>query len=425
MENPLRGIALVLASTFVFSLSDATGKFLTGYLPVTEIAWIRYVIFVAFAFALVLRSGPGRFHVRRPWLQILRGLGLLASALFFIFSLRYLPLADASAIGFISPLLTSMLAIPILGEVVGLRRWMGGIAGLIGVLVVVRPGTARSIRRAAGASLLHRVGVFRRATRILVGVDSPTATLMWSAVTGAVLLTVLQPLDFAIPTVWQLALLLMLGIIASGGQYLTVLAYRHAPASVLAPFNYVQLVWATTLGYLVFSAVPDAWTLAGAGIIVASGLWTLQVRTRRTPARAHAGKCSFASVRACNASRVRPGAMSSTTKPRVGHVDHRQVGVDALDGAERGQRIGAAPHQLRRAVLRGVLHQHPQPLGAGREIHRAADRRRGVVLAGRPVGDVAVVRHLERAQHAQVQMPAADHREAVGMVAEDCRRRAA
>ncbi len=277
MENPLRGIALVLASTFVFSLSDATGKFLTGYLPVTEIAWIRYVIFVAFAFALVLRSGPGRFHVRRPWLQILRGLGLLASALFFIFSLRYLPLADASAIGFISPLLTSMLAIPILGEVVGLRRWMGGIAGLIGVLVVVRPGTSAFHPAALLVLASSTAWAFSAVlTRILVGVDSPTATLMWSAVTGAVLLTVLQPLDFAIPTVWQLALLLMLGIIASGGQYLTVLAYRHAPASVLAPFNYVQLVWATTLGYLVFSAVPDAWTLAGAGIIVASGLWTLQ-----------------------------------------------------------------------------------------------------------------------------------------------------
>jgi drug/metabolite transporter (DMT)-like permease len=277
MDNPLRGIALVLASTFVFSLSDATGKFLTGYLPVTEIAWIRYVIFVGFAFALVLRSGPGRFHVRRPGLQILRGLGLLGSALAFIFSLRYLPLADASAIGFISPLLTSVLAIPLLGEVVGLQRWIGGIVGLIGVLIVVRPGTG-AFHPAALLVLLSSTSwaLSSVLTRILVGADSPTATLMWSAMTGAVVLTAVQPFDFVPPTAWQLGLLLMLGIIASGGQYLTVLAYRHAAASVLAPFNYVQLVWATALGYLVFSAVPDLWTFAGAGIIVASGFYTLQ-----------------------------------------------------------------------------------------------------------------------------------------------------
>jgi drug/metabolite transporter (DMT)-like permease len=277
MENPLRGIALTFVSTFVFSLSDAAGKFLTGYLPITEIAWIRYVIFVLFALALVTRSGPGRFHVRRPRLQILRGLGLLTSALFFIFSLRYLPLADASAIGFISPLLTSMLAVPLLGEVVGIQRWIGGIIGLIGVIVVVRPGTGAFHPAALLVLLSSTSWAFSSVlTRILVGSDSPTATLIWSAATGAIVLTVVQPFDFAIPTAFQFALLLMLGIIASGGQYLTVLAYRHAPASVLAPFNYVQLVWATALGYLVFSSIPDVWTLAGAGIIVASGLYTLQ-----------------------------------------------------------------------------------------------------------------------------------------------------
>jgi len=277
MDNPLRGIALTFVSTFIFSLSDATGKFLTGYLPITEIAWIRYVIFVVFALVLAMRSGPGRFHVRKPGLQILRGLGLLTSALFFIFSLRYLPLADASAIGFISPLLTSMLAIPILGEVVGLHRWIGGIVGLIGVIIVVRPGTGAFHPAAILVLLSSASWAFSSVlTRVLVGVDSPTATLVWSAATGAIVLTVVQPFDFAIPTAWHLVLLLTLGTIASGGQYLTVLAYRYAAASVLAPFNYVQLVWSTALGYLVFAAVPDFWTFAGAGVIVASGLYTLQ-----------------------------------------------------------------------------------------------------------------------------------------------------
>jgi drug/metabolite transporter (DMT)-like permease len=277
MENPLRGIALVLASTFVFSLSDAIGKFLTGYLPVTEILWIRYVIFVGFALPLVLRSGPGKFRVRRPGLQILRGLGLIVSALGFILSLRYLPLADASAIGFVSPLLTSMVAVPLLGEVVGVQRWIGGIVGLIGVLAVVRPGTG-AFHPAALLVLLSSISwAFASVlTRLIVRVDTATITLLWSAMTGAVVLTTVQPFAFTLPTGWQAFLLLVLGIIASGGQYLTVLAYRHAAASVLAPFNYVQLIYATALGYLVFSTVPDLWTFAGAGIIVASGLYTLQ-----------------------------------------------------------------------------------------------------------------------------------------------------
>jgi len=277
IENPLRGIAITLASTFLFSLSDATGKFLTAYLPVNEIAWIRYVIFVFFALALTLRTGSPRFRTRRPGLQILRGLGLIASALAFIVSLRYLPLADASAIGFISPLLTSILAVPILGEVVGLPRWIGGIVGLIGVLVVVRPGTGAFHPASLIVLLSSTAWAFSSVlTRLIVGIDSATTTLLWSAMTGAIILTALLPLDFTPPTAWQLALLLMLGIIASTGQYMTVLAYRHAPASVLAPFNYIQLLWATVLGFVVFSAVPDLWTFVGAGVIVVSGLFTLQ-----------------------------------------------------------------------------------------------------------------------------------------------------
>jgi drug/metabolite transporter (DMT)-like permease len=275
MENPLRGIVLSLGSTLLFSLSDATAKFLTGSLPAVEIAWIRYVVFVGFALALAIGSGPGRFRVRRPGLQVARGLGLVASSIAFIFALHYLPLADATAIGFVSPLLTAMLAVPILGEVVGMRRWVAAIIGLVGVIVVVRPGTG-AFHPAVILVLLSSLSwaVASVLTRMVAGVDSSATTLLWSAGTGALLLSVALPFDFVLPTPGEFLLLLVLGVVASTGHYLTVLAYRHAAASVLAPFSYSQLIWATALGFLVFGAIPDFFTFVGAGIIVGSGIYS-------------------------------------------------------------------------------------------------------------------------------------------------------
>ncbi len=275
MENPLRGIALAVASTLLFSLSDATSKFLTGSLPVVEIAWIRYLIFVGFALALTVGSGPGRFRVRRPRVQIIRGLGMVTSSLAFIIALHYLPLADATSIGFVSPLLTAMLAVPILGEVVGMHRWVAAIIGFVGVVVVVRPGTS-AFHPAALLVLLSSLSwaVASVLTRMVAGVDSSATTLLWSACTGALLLSIALPFDFLLPTPMEFLLLLLLGVVASSGHYLTVLAYRHAAASVLAPFSYSQLIWAVALGFAVFGAIPDGWTLVGAAIIVASGVYT-------------------------------------------------------------------------------------------------------------------------------------------------------
>jgi len=219
MENPLRGIALALGSTLLFSLSDATAKFLTGSLPVVEIAWIRYLIFVGFALTLAVGSGPGRFGVRRPGLQVIRGLGLVASSLAFIFALHYLPLADASAIGFVSPLLTAMLAVPMLGEVVGVRRWVAAIIGLVGVIVVVRPGTG-AFHPAAILVLLSSLSwaVASVLTRMVAGVDSSATTLLWSAGTGALLLSAALPFDFLLPTAGEFLLLLVLGVGAGAVQ---------------------------------------------------------------------------------------------------------------------------------------------------------------------------------------------------------------
>ena len=169
-----------------------------------------------------------------------------------------------------------------LGEVVGLRRWAAVVAGLVGVLVVMRPGTAAfqpaAVFAVASATSWSVAAVL---TRKLAG-DRASATMLWSAGSGMIVLTLLLPGAAVWPSAFGLGLGLFLGIAASTGHYLLVLAYRHAAASLLAPFGYLQLIWSTALGWLVFAAWPDGWTFVGGAIIAGSGLYMAsRERTRR------------------------------------------------------------------------------------------------------------------------------------------------
>jgi drug/metabolite transporter (DMT)-like permease len=282
-DNPLRGVVLLVVATVFFSASDTMAKVLTASLPVIEITWLRYVAFVVLAVWLDVRSGPGRFHVRRPALQVLRGLGLVGSAILFMAALGRMPLAETSAISYVSPALITILSIPVLGEVVGVRRWAAVIVGLLGVLLVVRPGTA-AFQPAALFPMLSALcwATASVVTRKISAAERATTTLLWSAVIGLVVLSAMLPAVAIWPRPSELALGLLLGMIASIGQYLMVLAYRHAAASLLAPFSYMQLLWSTSLGWLVFGAWPDGWALAGAAIIVGSGL-VMAGRERHAP----------------------------------------------------------------------------------------------------------------------------------------------
>ncbi len=282
MERPLRGIALLVAATMLFSLSDTTAKYLTGSLPPVEIAWVRYVVFVLLTAIPLLRGGAPAARVRRPLLQVLRGLGVVGSAVLFIASLASLPIAEATTVNFVSPLLITVLAVPILGERVGTGGWLAVLAGFLGVLAVARPGTAGfhpAVVFVLLSSLCWSGAIL--ITRRMAATERASATLLWTACTGLVVLTVLLPPVFRMPDVPTLALTILVGFISSGGQWLTVLAYRHAPASVLAPLSYGQLIWSSALGFLVFGAVPDRWTLVGAAVIIGSGLYTVQHARRR------------------------------------------------------------------------------------------------------------------------------------------------
>jgi drug/metabolite transporter (DMT)-like permease len=205
---------------------------------------------------------------------VLRGLGVVGSAVVFIIALRFLPLAEATAINFVSPAFVTVLSVMFLAERVGWRRWSAIAVGMLGMLIIVRPGAATFQPEAllpmlSSAAWASAVIVTRR----MGTTDPPATTLFWTAATGFVVLSLALPFGVTLPDARQVAIGLLIGLVSSGAQWLVVLAYRAAPASVLAPFSYVQLVFSGLLGVVVFGAVPDGWTLLGAAVIAASGLY--------------------------------------------------------------------------------------------------------------------------------------------------------
>lgn len=260
-------------------------------MPSVEIAWIRFLVFVVILLPIVLAPASGNpMRSTRPLLQVFRGLGLLCSSIFFIMALGYLPIAEATATGFISPLFVTGLSVLFLGEKVGLRRWTATIAGLLGVLIIVRPGTA-AFQPGTIFPIISALGWATALvlTRKISGADRASTTMAFSAITGFLVLSVIVPFYWIVPSWTQIALGVGIGVAATVGHWIVVLAFRYADASVLAPFSYVQLVWVTLIGFFLFGEVPDAVTFVGAAIIIASGVYTAhRERVRRAQVTAPA-----------------------------------------------------------------------------------------------------------------------------------------
>lgn len=283
---------LLLSAGIVFAVADALSKLLAERLPVVEITWLRWAGFVVIVAPMLVATRGRVLRSGSPRLQIFRTFCLIGSSLLFVAALAVLPLASTTTINFVSPLIVTALSIPLLGEKVGLRRWAAVAAGLIGVVVVVRPGSG-TFGWAAILPILSATcwaaGVI--ATRRLGGIDGPWTSMSYTSLIGFVALGLIVPAVFVMPTGHELLLAAGMAAFATVGQFLTVLAFGRAPVSILAPFTYVMLIWATGLGYAVFGTVPDGWTWVGAGIIVASGIYTAhRERLRARDARAAEGK---------------------------------------------------------------------------------------------------------------------------------------
>ena len=294
-DRPFHGIALILASTVFLGASDVTAKYLSATLPSIEIAWIRFLVFALIMSPAMLPGSP-LFALRsgRPGLQAMRGVALVASSLFFISGLRFLPIAEASATGFVSPLFVTALSIIFLGESVGVRRWLATAVGLIGVLIILRPGSS-AFHAAAFFPLVSALAwaCTLIMTRMMSGREHAITTMTYSSITGLAILCALVPFVWVAPSWHDILFGIFIGVASTVGQWIVVLAFRYADASVLAPFSYTQLLWVSILGFLIFGEVPDVWTVTGAVFIVASGLYTAhRERVRRSQLLAMDGELS-------------------------------------------------------------------------------------------------------------------------------------
>jgi len=281
---PLRAILLISGSVLCFTLLDTTIKHLTQFMPVSLLVWARWTIQVV---ALLLWLGPsmGRGLVRttRLRLHLVRGAILLSSSFCFVTALRYLPLADATAINYSTPILVAVMAAFILHEKLTRGRIGFVLAGFAGMLLIARPGsevlTAAALLAMASAGFY---ATFQILTRKLAGED-PRVLLFIPALVGMALMTLTLPwTEIPAHVSWQHVMLLVAGsLLGTWGHFLFIHAFRRAPASGLAPFTYMQLVWATLLGWIVFGEFPGGFTLAGMGVIAASGLFLAVHEQRR------------------------------------------------------------------------------------------------------------------------------------------------
>ena len=284
-DRPFRGIALILASTVFLGASDVTAKYLSATLPSIEIAWIRFLVFALIMSPAMVPGSPlYALRSQRPGLQAMRGVALLGSSLFFISGLRFLPIAEASATGFVAPLFVTALSIVFLGETVGVRRWLATAVGLIGVLIILRPGTG-AFHPAAFFPIVSALAwaCTLIMTRMMSGRDHAITTMTYSSIVGVCILSALVPFVWVAPSWHDILFGIFIGLASTAGQWIVVLAFRYADASVLAPFSYTQLLWVSILGFVIFGEVPDIWTVIGAAFIVGSGLYTAhRERVRRS-----------------------------------------------------------------------------------------------------------------------------------------------
>jgi drug/metabolite transporter (DMT)-like permease len=287
--QPLRrAVPLFLLAGVCLSSLDATGKYLVRDHALLIVVWARYAgqMLVTTPFAWQ-RAGPGFWRTRHPTLQLLRSASLLAATICFFAGLRYLPLAEGSSVAFLTPIFVVVLSGPLLGEQPTRARWIAVLTGFIGTVILVRPGSAifHPATVLMGIAALCNA-LYLLTTRKLLGENAYT-TLFYSALVGAVGLSLVLPfyVGGAMPTWREVVLFLLLGLFAGLGHWLVISAYLLAPASLLTPFAYLQLVWATLYGFAIFGQLPDRWSALGMAIIVASGVGlALQERSRASRA---------------------------------------------------------------------------------------------------------------------------------------------
>lgn len=273
-ENIAAGIGWMLLTTFLFIAMDALGKYLMQSYSTPQVMWARFFFHLLLAMAIM---GPGLLTGLRSGrlkLQLARSVLLLLTTAMFFTGLRTVPLATAATIMFLTPLVVTVLSIPLLGEKVGPRRLASVLVGFAGALVIVRPGFGEvsiGMLLVLGASLSN--SLYQLVTRQVRHYDGPNTTLFYTALAGTVVFSAVAPWDWRPPQGTDWLLFVAMGVFGAISQLCLIRAFRLAPAAVVSPLSYTGLIWATLFGFVVFYDLPDAWTLAGAALIVGSGLY--------------------------------------------------------------------------------------------------------------------------------------------------------
>lgn len=292
--HPITGILILVLSSWALSTLDASGKWvMAAGISLFFMVWVRYIVHLILVMTIVVPFKGWRvFKAKQPGMQLLRGVVMLLATYSFFTALSYLPQAEATAINFLAPLLLLAAAPWVLHEPPLVSRWIAAIVGFIGVLIIIRPGSG-----------LHPIGVMfglitacMFATQFIitrkVAIDDSMTTLLWSGLVGSILTTLSLPYAFsaALPILKEFSVMDWVALFATGvfgalGHLLQIQAYQRAPASLLAPFVYLQIISAAGLGWLIWGQFPDALSWLGIFIVCGSGItigFIEWLRSRRT-----------------------------------------------------------------------------------------------------------------------------------------------
>lgn len=277
LPTSYRGIFLFCTAIFLFVCMDSIVKYAATIFEPLQVVWARYFFhMVLMVIFLAPSQGMRLIRTVKPKLQIFRSMLLLGATICFFTALKYIPLADAGAMGSTSPLFVTVLSVLILGEKVSFRRWSAVVVGFMGALVILRPGfdaVHPAMFLVVGMSIFY--ASYQVATRKLAGIDSAVTTLFYTALVGSVAMSFTVPFFWTSPDLEGWAILAVIGMFGGVSHFVIIKAFSYTSASTVAPFSYTQLIWTVIFGYFFFDDIPDLFTVTGALIIVASGMYIL------------------------------------------------------------------------------------------------------------------------------------------------------
>jgi drug/metabolite transporter (DMT)-like permease len=286
-HRPLRGALLLILALFLFACLDTTMKYLAVRYQVTLIVAVRYIVNCLLLILLVAPThGRQLVETQRTGLVLVRGACLAFVSLLMGFALQRIPVAEATAINFLGPMIVVLLAGRLLGERIGLVGWSAAIAGFLGVLLIVRPGSGLDPLGVVFVLLaVSGNAAYQLLSRLLAGTERTVTLLFYTTLIGAIGFGLAFPWfwDGRVPEGVELLLFLSLGVTGGLGHFLFTASYRYAPASTLAPMTYLQLLWAGLLGWIVFGHVPDGLSVVGMCVVAASGL-AMALKSNAPPA---------------------------------------------------------------------------------------------------------------------------------------------